>query len=86
MVKTMLIPPAWSHRMAIDAGAPRPVQLLQLRHGAVGRPGRDRSPPTARWVVAGLDRNGLRPMRYSRTSDGLLVVGSETGMVPLVDE
>ena len=39
----------------------------------------------SRWVVAGLDRSGLRPMRYSRTRDGLLVVGSETGMVPLVD-
>ncbi|GAB3440844.1 glutamate synthase large subunit [Insolitispirillum peregrinum] len=36
-----------------------------------------------RWVVAGLDRNGLRPLRYSKTSDGLLVVGSETGMVRL---
>jgi glutamate synthase (NADPH/NADH) large chain len=38
-----------------------------------------------RWVVAGLDRNGLRPLRYSRTSDGLLVIGSETGMVRLND-
>ena len=36
-----------------------------------------------RWILAGMDRNGLRPMRYSVTGDGLLVVGSETGMVPL---
>ena len=36
-----------------------------------------------RWVVAGMDRNGLRPMRYTITADGLLVVGSETGMVKL---
>ncbi|EKV31982.1 Glutamate synthase [NADPH] large chain [Caenispirillum salinarum AK4] len=34
-----------------------------------------------RWIVAGVDRNGLRPMRYSITADGLLIVGSETGMV-----
>jgi len=34
-----------------------------------------------RWVVAGMDRNGLRPMRYTITGDGLLIVGSETGMV-----
>ena len=34
-----------------------------------------------RWVIAGLDRNGLRPLRYSSTVDGLLIVGSETGMV-----
>src|SRR5690606_34791155 len=30
------------------------------------------------WVVAGMDRNGLRPLRYSVRDDGLLVVGSET--------
>jgi glutamate synthase (NADPH/NADH) large chain len=34
-----------------------------------------------RWVIAGLDRNGLRPLRYTVTSHGMLVVGSETGMV-----
>ncbi|CCG07093.1 glutamate synthase large subunit [Pararhodospirillum photometricum] len=34
-----------------------------------------------RWVVAGMDRNGLRPMRYTLTSDNLLIVGSEAGMV-----
>ncbi len=34
-----------------------------------------------RWVVAGMDRNGLRPMRVTITNDGLLIVGSETGMV-----
>ena len=38
-----------------------------------------------RWVVAGMDRNGLRPMRFTRTSNDLLIVGSETGMVQ-VDE
>lgn len=36
-----------------------------------------------RWVCAGLDRNGLRPMRYVVTNDGLVIAGSETGMVPL---
>lgn len=34
-----------------------------------------------RWIVAGLDRSGLRPLRYTLTSNGLLIVGSETGMV-----
>ena len=38
-----------------------------------------------RWVIGGMDRNGLRPMRYTITGDGLLIVGSETGMVR-VDE
>jgi glutamate synthase (NADPH/NADH) large chain len=30
-----------------------------------------------------MDRNGLRPLRYSIREDGLLVVGSETGMVTM---
>ncbi|MBN9561137.1 MAG: glutamate synthase large subunit [Alphaproteobacteria bacterium] len=34
-----------------------------------------------RWVIAGLDRNGLRPLRYTITSNDMLIVGSETGMV-----
>jgi len=34
-----------------------------------------------RWMIAGLDRNGLRPLRYSITASNLLVVGSEAGMV-----
>ncbi|MBN8929980.1 MAG: glutamate synthase subunit alpha [Rhodospirillales bacterium 69-11] len=38
-----------------------------------------------RWVIAGLDRNGLRPLRYTITDTGLLVVGSETGMVKFED-
>ena len=36
-----------------------------------------------RWVIAGMDRNGLRPMRYTITGDGLVFVGSETGMVDI---
>ena len=39
-----------------------------------------------RWVVAGLDRNGLRPMRYTVTADGLLIVGCETGMVKVAED
>ena len=36
--------------------------------------------------VARLDRNGLRPMRYAVLGDGLLIVGSETGMVHVSDQ
>jgi glutamate synthase domain-containing protein 2/glutamate synthase domain-containing protein 1/glutamate synthase domain-containing protein 3 len=39
-----------------------------------------------RMVGAKLDRNGLRPMRYVLTSDGLLVVGSEVGLADLKDK
>ncbi len=36
-----------------------------------------------RFAVAGLDRNGLRPQRYWIHQDGLLVVGSEAGVLPM---
>ncbi len=84
LVKTMLIPPAWSNRMAIK---PEHRDLFGYCN-CVMEPWDGPAAIVAtnsRWVVAGLDRSGLRPMRYSRTRDGLLVVGSETGMVPLVD-
>jgi len=34
-------------------------------------------------VGAKLDRNGLRPLRYTLTHDGLLIAGSETGLIDL---
>jgi glutamate synthase (NADPH/NADH) large chain len=34
-------------------------------------------------IGATLDRNGLRPLRYSITKDGLAIVGSETGVINL---
>ena len=37
-------------------------------------------------VGAAVDRNGLRPCRYAITEDGLIVAGSETGLVDLDPE
>ncbi len=34
-------------------------------------------------IGAHLDRNGLRPLRYALTGDGLLVLGSEAGLIDL---
>ena len=39
-----------------------------------------------RWVIAGKDRNGLRPLRVTETKDGLLIVGSEAGMTGVAEE
>ncbi|RXH55759.1 glutamate synthase-related protein [Granulicella sibirica] len=39
-----------------------------------------------RLVGAALDRNGLRPCRFAITSDGLVVAGSEAGLVDLDPE
>ena len=80
MVKALLIPDAWEGRTAM----PEAHQALFSYCSSVMEPW---DGPAAicgfggRWVLAGMDRNGLRPLRYTVTSDGLLMVGSETGLV-----
>ncbi len=85
MAKTMLVPEAWS-KSATEM--PKAWADMYSYCNAVMEPW---DGPAAlamtdgRWVCAGLDRNGLRPMRYVVTGDGMLIAGSEAGMVP-VDE
>jgi len=85
MAKTMLVPESWS-KQAIDL--PKAWSDMYSYCNSVMEPW---DGPAAlamtdgRWVCAGLDRNGLRPMRYVVTNDGLVIAGSEAGMVP-VDE
>ncbi len=80
-----LVPPAWEHDERFDPGL---RQFLA-----------DNAPEQEPWdgpaallftdgqvVGAKLDRNGLRPLRYTLTSDGLLIVGSEVGITDLSDK
>ncbi len=84
MAKSLLIPEAWAKSRTMKPEH----RALYAYCNAVMEPW---DGPSAlamfdgRWAVAGLDRNGLRPLRYARTEDGLLAVGSETGMCPLDD-
>ena len=39
-----------------------------------------------KWIIAAEDRNGLRPLRYTLSSDKLLFAGSETGMIQIPHE
>ncbi|MBI1340395.1 glutamate synthase large subunit [bacterium] len=86
MAKTLLVPEAWSGREDV---MPRRYKALYSYANSVMEPW---DGPAAlaifdgRWAIAGLDRNGLRPMRYALTDDGVLAVGSETGMCPLDGE
>ena len=83
MAKTLLIPEAWSKREGV---MPESHQGLYAYANAVMEPWDGPAALCAfdgRWAVAGLDRNGLRPLRYAKTQDGVLAVGSETGMCPL---
>ena len=78
--KLMLIPQAWQKDDTLDPE----TRAMYAFFASVMEPW---DGPAAlamtdgRWVVAGLDRNALRPMRYCLTRDGLLITGSEAGMV-----
>jgi len=80
LVKSMMIPEAWNEDSPIDQAR----KDFYAYCNAVMEPW---DGPAAicgyggRWVLAGMDRNGLRPMRYTITGEGLLFAGSETGMV-----
>ena len=83
-VKTLLIPESWTHKSAM----PDAWRAMYSYCNAVMEPWDGPAGIAAtdgRWVIGGMDRNGLRPMRFTVTTDGLILVGSETGMVP-VDE
>lgn len=80
-----LMPPSWEHDEHVETG------LRQF----LSRSAYEQEPwdgPAAmvfsdgQFVAAKLDRNGLRPLRYTLTSDGLLVVGSEVGITDLSDK
>ncbi|WP_169543867.1 glutamate synthase large subunit [Sneathiella aquimaris] len=82
MSKTLLIPESWSNNKAM----PEKHKALYAYCNSVMEPWDGPAAICAtdgRWVVAGLDRNGLRPLRFTLTTDNLLIVGSETGMVPV---
>ena len=77
--KLMLVPEAWQSRDMPKAHHDMYAYLASVMEPWDG--------PAAlamtdgRWAVAGMDRNALRPLRYTLTNDDLLIVGSETGMV-----
>ncbi|MEP3074006.1 MAG: glutamate synthase central domain-containing protein, partial [Maricaulis sp.] len=83
MTKTILIPEAWSKRADV---MPEGWARMYEYCNAVMEPWDGPAAIAAfdgRWAIAGMDRNGLRPMRYATTQDGVLVAGSETGMAPI---
>ncbi len=81
-VKSLMIPAS----IGQDATMPQAHRDMFLYCNAVMEPWDGPAAIAAtdgRWVIAGLDRNGLRPLRYTIARNGLLIVGSETGMVKL---
>ena len=85
LAKVMLVPEAWAKK---GSSIPEAHRAMYAYANSVMEPWDGPAAICAtdgRWVIAGLDRNGLRPLRYTITEDGLLCVGSESGMV-VVDE
>ncbi|HWA63127.1 MAG TPA: glutamate synthase large subunit, partial [Caulobacteraceae bacterium] len=86
MAKALLIPEAWASKG--DAQMKPEHRALYSYCNAVMEPWDGPAAVCAtdgRWVVAGKDRNGLRPMRVAWTDDGLVALGSEAGMFGLPD-
>jgi len=86
LIKLMMIPDAWSKR---SKTVPKNhQQLFNFLNSAI-EPWDGPAAicaTDAKWVIAATDRNGLRPLRYTITSDNLLFAGSETGMIKIPEE
>ena len=84
-VMAMLIPEAWD----ADSTMPPEKKAFYEYHASLMEPW---DGPAAiaftdgRVIGATLDRNGLRPARYLVTNDDLLIMASETGVLPVKPE
>ncbi len=84
-VMSMLIPEAWDH----DDAMPEDIKAFYEYHASLMEPW---DGPAAvaftdgRVIGAKLDRNGLRPGRFVVTTDGLVVLASEAGVLNIKPE
>jgi glutamate synthase (NADPH) large chain len=84
-VMSMLIPEAWDN----DPEMPQDVKAFYEYHASLMEPW---DGPAAvaftdgRVIGAKLDRNGLRPGRFVVTADGLVIMASEAGVLPVRPE
>ena len=86
LIKLMMIPDAWSKR---SKTVPKNHQELFNFLNSTIEPWDGPAAicaTDAKWVLASSDRNGLRPLRYTITSDNLFFAGSETGMIKLSED
>ena len=86
LIKLMMIPDAWSKRSKTVSKNHQDFfnflnSTIEPWDGPAAICATD-----AKWVLAATDRNGLRPLRYSITSDNLFFAGSESGMIQISEE
>jgi len=81
----MLIPEAWDHHAEMSPEKKAFYEyhacLMEPWDGPASIPFSD-----GKVIGAVLDRNGLRPSRYTVTKDGLVILGSETGVLEVDPE
>jgi glutamate synthase (NADPH/NADH) large chain len=82
--KLILVPPAWSQTSDMPQAHRDMFSCLNSVSEQWDGPAAIAA-TDGHWIVAGMDRGGLRPLRYSITRDGILVACSETGMVNISD-
>lgn len=81
----IMMPPAWEEDRHMD----KKIRDFYKHHAVMMEPW---DGPAAivfsdgRFVGASLDRNGLRPARYKLHSDGTVVLASEVGLIPQLEE
>ena len=86
LAKLMLIPDAWSKRRKTVSKTHQ--QLFNFLNSTI-EPWDGPAAISAtdgKWIIAAADRNGLRPLRYTISSDKFLFAGSETGMVSIPND
>ena len=78
----MMVPEPWENHESMDPD----LKAFYQFHACLMEPWDGPAALTftdGRYIGAVLDRNGLRPLRYYVTSDGLVVLASEAGVLPL---
>ena len=84
-VMMMLLPEAWQHNDQMNPDKKAFYEyhacLMEPWDGPASIPFTD-----GKIVGAVLDRNGLRPSRYTVTKDGRLIMGSETGVLDIAPD
>ena len=84
-VMMMLVPEAWEKHASMDENKKAFYRfnacIMEPWDGPASIPFTD-----GKFIGALLDRNGLRPSRYSVTKDGYVVMSSETGVLDIAPE
>ena len=84
LTKLSLIPPAWARTSDMPQAHKDMFSCLNSVSEQWDGPAAIAA-TDGKWVIAGMDRNGLRPMRYTITKDNIIIVASESGMVDVHD-